>query len=348
MKSSLAALSFLGSILSLALVPGPAASGKALAATALMVSPMQDLLEILDEDQRKQIQFSFEDAERHDWHFVPRSRKGLPLKAMSAPQREAVMNLLRAALSEQGAAKVRDILVLEGVLQEIEAGRPGFRDPEMFFLTLFGEPSGGEPWGWRFEGHHLSLNFSSISGLVAGTPAFYGANPAEVPEGLGERSGLRALADEEDLGRKLVNALDGDQKSRAVVSAQAPREIITGADREVSLEAPAGLPFSEMTPEQQEILRQIVSAYVDNLDAAIAADYWERIEKKGWGEVHFAWAGGTEKGEGHYYRVQGPTLLIEYDNVQNNASHVHSVLRDLENDWGADHLRRHYEQRDHR
>lgn len=351
MKRSLTALILL-TILGSAITGAASRPDRERAATyRTMISPIHDLLELLDEDQRKKILLRFDDAERFNWHFVPRDRRGLSLKEMSGPQRATVNRLLGAALSDQGLAKVNNILLIEEVLDEIEsAGRPGpsgFRDPERYVLTLFGKPSEKAPWGWRFEGHHLSLNFSSVSGFVVGTPAFYGANPAEVPEGRGDRSGLRTLADEEDLGRKLISALDDEQKSQAIFSATAPREILTGASREVSLEQPVGLAFSSMTTEQQDILRQIVSVYIDNMDTTFATDYWRRVEKKGWEHVHFAWAGGITKGEGHYYRIQGPAFLIEYDNVQNDANHIHSVLRDLENDWGADFLRRHYEQHKH-
>lgn len=327
----------------------PAAGGENAAENVPMMSAiLEQLLQTLDEKQRQQIQFPFEDAERFDWHFVPRERRGLSLKAMSSAQRDAVSKLLGVALSEQGATKVENILFLEKVLQESESpSRPGFRDPELYFLTLFGSPSGDEPWGWRFEGHHLSLNFSSVSGFVAGTPAFYGANPAEVPAGFGSRSGLRALGDEEDLGRTLLGKLDDEQKRKAIFSKEAPREIITGAARGVSLGKPVGLSFAEMSEEQQDVLREIVAAYIDNMDAEVAENYWRRIGDEGWHRVHFAWAGGREKGQGHYYRIQGPTFVIEYDNVQNNAKHVHSVLRDLEDDWGEDFLRQHYEQHDH-
>lgn len=315
-----------------------------------MTAAIRQLLQMLDEDQRQLIHFSFGDDERFNWHYVPRARRGLSLEAMTSGQRVAVQDLLEAALSGQGAAKVRDILVIEGILGEMEAAGSGapnpIRNPQGYFLTLFGGPSESEPWGWRFEGHHLSLNFSTASGLVAATPAFYGANPAEVPVGF-ERSGLRALADEEDLGRRMVESLDTVQRAKAVFSETAPREIVSGATREVQLERPIGLPFCDMTDEQQKLLRRIIAAYVDNLSPEIAANYWQRIADRGWKHVHFAWAGGIGKGEGHYYRVQGPTLMIEYDNFQNNANHVHSVWRDLENDWGGDFLRRHHEAHDH-
>lgn len=317
----------------------------------LMTSTIRDLLTTLSDDQRAKIRFPFEDAERLNWHFVPRERRGLPLKEMSEAQVAVVMDLLGAALSETGAAKAKNVLLLEGVLGELEsaggAGRAGFRDPEMYFLTLFGEPSENEPWGWRFEGHHLSLNFTTLSGLVVGTPAFYGANPAKVPPGMGRSSGLRVLEEEEDLGRELVQALNDAQKTRAVFSANAPRDIVTGAAETASPGDPVGLPFSAMNEDQRAMLRRLVAVYVDNMDTDIAAGYWRRIEERGWDGIHFAWAGRTEPGEGHYYRIQGPSFLIEYDNVQNNGNHVHSVLRDLENDWGKGSLRQHYEQHAH-
>lgn len=319
--------------------------------TSAMRSAAQSLLPLFEGSQRQELLLPFEEEERFNWHFVPRRRRGVPLGEMSADQQEATRALLRTALSAQGQAKVENILLIEGVLDRMEggerSGRGSSRDPGLYYLTLFGEPSATAPWGWRFEGHHLSLNFSSVHGLTAGTPAFFGANPAEVPDGFGPHSGLRTLADEEDLGRKLIRALDDEQRATAIFSDTAPREIITGASRQAELPEPAGLPFSAMNREQRVLLRRLVATYVDNLDPGVANGYWSRIEEGGWEEMRFAWAGGMEPGEGHYYRIHGPTLLIEYDNVQNNANHVHSVLRDLENDWGVDYLRRHYEEHQH-
>jgi hypothetical protein len=299
------------------------------------------VLESLDADMRAKAMFAFDDTERFNFHFVPRPRKGLPLKDLTSDQRDAAHRLLQTALSTRGYTKVSGIIELEELLYQ-RSNRNPIRDPNQYFLTFFGEPSADRPWGWRFEGHHLSLNFSSVDGaLFSTTPAFMGANPAEVRSG--PSAGLRVLAAEEDLGRALVHALDPEQRERAVISAQAPSDIITGADRKAMLQRFEGLPAAAMTEAQVAMLWGIVEEYAHNLRPDMADAQLARIREAGIENLHFAWAGRIEPGRPHYYRIHGPTVLFEYDNVQNNANHIHSVWRDIENDFGEDILRRHYE-----
>ena len=220
-----------------------------------------------------------------------------------------------------------------------------FRDPELYWFTIFGEPSDSAPWGWRFEGHHVSLNFLSTRGEVAvSTPAFLGANPARVPNG--PRAGWRLLPAEEDLARRLLASLTPGERARALLSERAPADILMGPGRRSTPE-PAGLPASELTAVQRETLMALVAEYARNARQEIAEARWKRIEAAGVGKIRFAWAGGDAVGSGHYYRVQGPTFVIEYDNTQDRANHVHSVWRDLPADGGADLLRRHYEESPH-
>ncbi len=299
------------------------------------------VLVTLDADQRLRGMFAFDSPERFNFHFVPRPRRGLSLKDMSPAQRTATHDLLRTALSPRGYTKVAGIIELEELLFQLSNRNP-FRDPEQYFLTFFGEPSDEAPWGWRFEGHHLSLNFSSVAGgLFSSTPAFMGANPAEVRSGAA--SGKRVLAAEEDLGRALVRALDPSRRGQATLSASAPDDIITGADRYARLARFEGLPASAMTETQVAMLWRIVEEYAHNLHAELADAQLARIRDAGIENLHFAWAGSVEPGRPHYYRIHGPTVLFEYDNVQNNANHIHTVWRDLDNDFGDDVLRRHYE-----
>lgn len=297
-------------------------------------------LATLDAEQGARATRPFDDAERFEWFFTPVSRTGLPLKAMTTEQRDAALRLLQSATSSQGYLKATGVMHLEGILAVLE-GRPDRRDPEDYHFWIFGTPSSDRPWGWRFEGHHISLNFTSTDGITVSTPSFIGANPARVPTG--PFAGWRLLANEEDLARALARSLDSAQRTRAIISDTAPRDIITGNDRHASLERTEGLPVAAMTDPQRALLLRLVAEYMDNADPAIAGPRLARIEEAGLDRLHFAWAGSVDVGEPHYYRIHGPTVLIEYDNTQNDANHIHSVWRDLENDFGQDLLRRHYE-----
>jgi hypothetical protein len=315
--------------------PRAAATGQAAIADAARA-----FLASLDDDQRARATRPFDDAERFQWFFTPVARTGLPLKEMTAAQRDAALDLLRSATSAQGFGKATGVMRLEGILGALE-NRPDRRDPENYHFWVFGTPSPGGPWGWRFEGHHVSLNFTSNDGVTVSTPSFIGANPARVPSG--PDAGWRLLAGEEDLARALVRSLDDDQRARAIISATAPRDIITGNDRRASLERTEGLAFAAMAGPQRDLLLRLLAEYVHNADPAIAGPRLARIEETGLDRLHFAWAGSLEVGGPHYYRIHGPTVLIEYDNTQNDANHIHSVWRDLENDFGDDLLRRHYD-----
>jgi len=296
-------------------------------------------LSVLEPEQSRRTVFPVNDAERGNWHFVPKERNGLKLKEMTPLQRERAMALLRAGLSERGHAQAQAIMGLEKILFEIE-GRD-HRDAGLYTFSVFGTPSANGVWGWRVEGHHLSVNFTLVgSQHVSTTPSFFGSNPAEIRTG--PQKGQRALGELEDLGRSLLLALDPVQRSVALFSAEAPRDIITGNQRRITLEKPEGLPAARMNPTQRGQLEQLVRAYVFRHREDVATEDLRKISEAGWDQVHFAWAGGPARGEAHYYRVQGPTFLIEYDNVQNSANHVHAVWRDPEADFGRDVLREHY------
>ena len=326
------------------------ASGKKLdpllAAGEEMASAANTFLASLSPEQKSKATFEFKGDERYDWHFVPRERKGISLKELTPAQRPLAHALLNSGLSQRGYASAVTIISLEQILKEIEGGRGPARDPELYFVQVFGSPGPKGAWGWRFEGHHLSLNFTVVEGrAVAGAPNFFGTNPGEVRDG--PRKGLRVLGAEEDMGRKLVMSLDDSQRKTAIFSADAPKDIITGNARKAQIEGKQGLPFMQLTPPQRQQLAALVELYANRLRGEMAGQDLRRIADKGWDQVVFAWAGGTEPRQPHYYRVQGPTFLIEYDNTQNNANHVHSVWRDLENDFGEDALRKHHEQHAH-
>ena len=307
-----------------------------------MADAAAELLTSFTSDQRAKAVVGFDDEERENWHYIPRDRTGLPLKEMDSRQRSLTQNLVATGLSSAAHRRANTIIELEPILAEIEGeGRKFARDPGLYFVTLFGTPGDGT-WGWRFEGHHVSLNNTVLDGeLISASPVFFGANPAEVRHG--EREGLRALKEEEETARALLNDLDGEQRRQAVVAREAPSDILTRAVPHVRGEVKAeGLAGADMNAGQLHQLKELVAVYVDRLPEAVAALEHARLEDADYANAHFAWAGPAERGAGHYYRVQGPAFVAEYDNTQNDANHIHAVWRDLQNDFGEDLLKAHY------
>ena len=324
-----------------------------LAAEELMAPAASNFLASLSAGQREQALFAMDSDERLRWHFIPNemfARSGISLKDLDSSQRERAHALLGSGLSQQGYLTATAIIELEKVLKALESGGRFARDHEDYRITLFGEPASDGTWAWRFEGHHLSLHFSVVAGEVTvSTPSFFGSNPAEVREGAQtqDQQGQRVLAAREDVARALARSLTEAQRASAVLAAEAPRDIVTGASYSIDPLEPAGLGATELTPDQQSQLRELINVYTSAMAASIAAQRWEKIDRDGLESVTFAWAGSLEPGEPHYYRVQGPSFLIEYDNVQNDANHVHSVWRDFEGDFGEDVLRAHYANEPH-
>lgn len=310
-------------------------------ATAEMADAAKSFLGALTAEQKAKATFPFAGAERTNWHFIPRERKGLVIKEMTPEQRLLAHALLATGLSHRGYAKAVSIMSLEAVLAELEKGRTGgpVRDPELYFVSVFGTPGGKEPWGWRVEGHHLSLNFTTAGDAApALTPSFFGTNPGEIRAG--PRTGTRVLAAEEDLGRALVKSLTDEQRQTAVILAAAPKDILNVPGRNAT--KPEGLAQDKLTAEQTALLVKLVREYLFRHRPDVAAEEWTKIEKAGLEKLHFAWAGGFERGQPHYYRVQGRAFVLEYDNTQNEANHVHSLWRDFDRDFGADLLGEHY------
>jgi hypothetical protein len=306
-----------------------------------MAGAALNFLAALTPEQKARTVIPFADEERHNWHFIPRPRRGLPLKEMTMTQRHLAHALLSAGLSQRGFMKATTIMSLEEVLKVLENDSGERRDPEKYYFTVFGEPSEKGTWGYRVEGHHLSLNFTVSGGKVSGTPAFLGANPAEIRTG--PRKGLRVLHREEDLARALMMALEPQQRDAALVSKTAYPDILTEASRKAALAGqPQGLSASKMTPKQREMLDELLAEYVYNAPDDMAERRLAQIREAG-GNLHFAWAGVVERGGPHYYRIQAPSFLIEYDNTQNNANHIHSVWRDFKGDFGEDLLQQHYQ-----
>jgi hypothetical protein len=307
----------------------------------VMTNAAQAYLASLSPELRARTTFPFTTGERQNWHFVPLERKGVALREMTSAQKHLAEALLSAGLSQQGIVKAHTIMSLDQILKEMENGKGPERDPEKYYVSIFGEPSETGTWGYRFEGHHISLNFTIVKGRIASSPNFFGANPAMVKEG--PRAGLRALMREEDLGRELVKSLDGAQRAIAIVDQTAPKDILTFDSRKAALSGqPNGLPFSKMSAQSKQVLTELVTEYASNFPPPIADVRLEQY-RKSQGSLFFAWAGGTEKGDPHYYRIQTPVFLIEYDDTQNNANHIHSVWRDFDGDFGGDLLAQHYQ-----
>lgn len=311
---------------------------------ARMADAASAFLASLSAERRAEATFALDSEERFRFHFIPPesyARGGLRFRDMSADQRTRAEDLLRAGLSTRGFLTTRQIIELEGILRDLEGpGRRLARDPDEYLMSIFGAPSRSGTWGWRFEGHHLSLHFTIVGGsAVASSPAFFGANPAEVREG--PRRGLRPLGLEEDAARALVLSLDDAQRAIAVISDVAPRDIVTGAEVDIAPLSPTGISAERLTEPQRAMLMELVRAYTSHMADDVAAQRMARLERAGTDAIAFAWAGDVDRGAPHYYRVQGPTFLIEYDNTQNDANHIHSVWRDFDGDFGRDLLREH-------
>lgn len=322
----------------------PTAAGRAMADAATA------FLKDLNAEQRSKATFKFEDDSRFEFRFTPRARTGLPLKEMNDAQRAKAHALLKSGLSARGYTNATAIIDLENVLRAIEPPRTGpnaiVRDPEMYFVSIYGDPNGKTPWGWKFEGHHISVNFTLVDGKpIVFAPSFFGSNPATVKDG--PQAGKRALRDEEESARALMKVFTDEQRKKAVFSPDAPREMITAESREVKMLDPVGISYAEMTPAQRRALETVLDAYIGDVAPELATARLEALRKAGMDKIMFGWAGTLDAGGPHYYRVQGPTFLIEYDNVQNNANHVHSVWRDFNGDFGRDILREHYKTYEH-
>jgi hypothetical protein len=316
---------------------GPAAAQN----TSDITDAAKALLSALTPEQAAKAKFDLGSEERFNWHFIPRERKGLTMKDMNPAQQRLAFALLGSAMSQRGFMKMTTIMSLEQILLEMEQGKGPKRDPENYFVSIFGQP-GDKVWAWRLEGHHMSFNFTMAGDKIASaTPNFFGSNPAEVKSG--PRAGLRILGREEDLGRKLVKSLNADLLKVALYTNKAPSEIITSTNRPAQHLAPDGVAASKFNAAQKEILWDIIKEYVYRYREDAAREDLDKIHATSPDKIHFAWAGGLERGDAHYYRVQGPTFLIEYDNTQNNANHVHAVYRTFENEFGEDILKRHYE-----
>ena len=321
----------------------------ALAATALrahevpaeMVAAAKQFLGTLTDAQRTQATYPLTDAERENWNFVPIERKGLSFRNTSTLTQAYGIALLRAGLSHTGTAKAQAIMQLEIFLRDLEKDTKGRRDPSNYLVTIFGEPAADKSWGWRFEGHHLSINFTIVDGKhVFYAPSFMGTNPAEVRSG--PRKGERVLAAEEDLGLALINSLDESQRKVAIFAQKALTEIVTTNKKRVDPLSPTGIAAAQLKPAQREQLLGLVKVYLARARPELADETFAKITAAGLDKISFAWAGGLDRSKQTYYRIQGPTFLIEFDNSQGNGNHVHTTFREFKGDFGHDLLADHY------
>ena len=328
------------------LIPSRALAHTDGAAAREMANAANAFLATLKPEQKAKATFPLDDADRTRWHFVPTEmhpRQGLSFRDMTTEQQQMAYSLLASVLSARGIQKTVQIMSLEQILHDANPNGRFARDPKWYFISIFGKPSVDGTWGWRLEGHHLSLSFTVVDGHIGGlTPAFFGTNPGIVLDG--PRKGLQVLAVEEDTARALVRSLNAEQRKAAIVAEKAPADIITKADRKARRLEPLGLPTSKMNKKQFTLLWTLLEEQLRNYRPDLADEGVKHFEGLDLGKIHFAWAGSLEPRQGHYYRIQAPDFLIEYDNTQNGANHVHYVVRDLRHDFGEDLLRQHYEQ----
>ena len=300
----------------------------------------------LTDEQRAVAVYPFDAEERWNWHFIPKERNGLSFEHLTEVQIPLAHAVLKAALSDHGYKTVETIRSLEGVLRELEGPQATHRNPLDYHFTVFGTPEKDGTWAFRYEGHHLSLNWTVIKGkVISDSPQFMGTNPGEVMSG--PLTGTRALGDLEDMGRAFVSGLSDEQKTVAIISTEAPKDVLTGAEVEAPVQEDKGIAYSALTDAQKQDFIALIEAHAKFQLPEVAAQRLARIQKAGIDEVKFAWMGSLEKGQGHYYRLQGKTFIVEYDNTQNNANHVHEAWRDFHGDFGRDLLKEHYARHEH-
>ena len=335
---------------------------------AMMADAASRLLESLNRMQRMGTVFPMDAPERTNWHYFPEPgftdeygyvRNGITFKHMDPKQRHLAYGLLSTGLGRAGFLKTMNVMALEEVVRAIEDDHTGYRDTERFHFTVFGTPSMAGSWGWRVEGHHVSLHYAIRDGeLVAASPTFLGANPHEVPQG--PHKGMRALQREEELARALLLSLDPDARAQAIFDGQAPYDIVTMADKRARIDGdPQGIPASALSEEQYGDLLSLIAEYANTMPTEIAARRMKAAKDTPREQLFFGWAGSIDRPAakpieigskttenrhvaGNYYRIQTPTFLVEYANTQNQSNHSHAVWRDFEGDFGYDVLAAHF------
>ena len=309
--------------------------------------PVQDFIAEFSEGERSKFMYSFDDIYRERWHYLPATswtRPGIGLIDMTEAQKTKAFLMLRAYLSESGYEKTLATIDLELVLAELE-NNPVRRDPEKYYISIYGNPGEDHMWSWRFEGHHVALHFTTVDGELSLSPRFFGANPGIVKSG--SKKGLESLKIEENLGLELVNSLSKAQKKDAIIRETAFWEIVTSNSVEVSPLAEVGIRMKDLDLAQQEVMVQLIEEYISSIPENLANARMKSIKEENFENILFGWAGATELGEEHYYRIQGESFLIEFDNAQNDGNHIHTVWRDFDGDFGRDLIREHRENHQH-
>jgi hypothetical protein len=317
-----------------------------------MVEAATIFLASLNDEQRSKATFTPTDNHRESWFFIPDKfikpggkRQGLKIKNMTQQQRLLAHALLATVMSNKGYKQSTTIMTLEAILHELENKNP-IRDPEIYYVSIFGKPGSKNTWAWRFEGHHLSINVAVAKGkMFSVTPSFFGTNPARVEDGAFQ--GLEVLSAEQELALTLIKSLNPEQLKLATIAAKAPADIITKqqprADRKTFLPV-QGIAYQKLNPAQQAMLLTLLSHYAAKYRPEVIDEINSRKPIDGGKQLHFAWAGGHERNDGHYYRIQSKDFLFEYDNTQNGANHVHAVWRDFSGDFGRDLLKEHHKE----
>jgi Protein of unknown function (DUF3500) len=314
---------------------------------ALDFSAALTVINSFDSSQKAKSVYPFHDMSRYDWNYLPASliaRRGVCLKDLDSTQKKNVYALLKSFLSDKGFTRAKDIMNNEYYLKELEPNMI-HRIPENHFITFFGNPGKDSIWGWKFSGHHIALNFTIVNNQLAFTPIFFGVYPAEIKEGQKKRK--RIIKEEEDLGFELINMLSSTQKEKAVFQKNAFRDIVTTNAIQVGPLTPVGIVAKELTPLQKNMLNKLIVCHLASMPTNIAAMRMKRIVSEDFNEIRFGWAGGLIKGVPHYYRIQGKTFLVEFDNTTHNANHIHIVWRDFDGDFGIDLLHEHYKKSKH-
>lgn len=301
-----------------------------------------EFLKALDSTQLEKVILPFNDSSRSTWHFLPGKmweRSGIELAELKDNQKELFSKMLMSFLSETGYTKTLQIIELENVLAKIE-NNPDFRDPENYFIAIYGNPKKDNLWAWSFEGHHISLNFTILDNKITASPRFFGVNPATIKHG--PRKGERVLDKEEDIAYELLNTFNTKQKEKAIFQNHAFKDIVTSNASEVTPLAPVGIEIRHLNSNQKSLIKKLIAIYLNSLPQEIALERENKIHQEEFNQIRFGWAGSVNKNEAHYYRIQGNSFLIEFDNIQNKANHIHTVWRDFKGDFGRDLIREHY------
>lgn len=302
----------------------------------------------LNDQQRAKTVFPFDETHRYNWHYVPPpavARTGIPVKDLDSNQKKLFYKMLQSFLSPAGYRRTQNIMSFEYVLKEMEPNSTS-RIPENYFVSVYGNPGKDSVWAWKFTGHHLALNFTVVDGKLTFTPFFFGSNPGEIKEGT--KKGMRIIIDEEDLAFKLINSMNEAQKKTALFRTEAFPDIVSSNSPHASPLEPVGILLKDLNNDQKNLVNKILVAYLSSLPQRLANMRMKMVATEDKNEIRFGWAGGFVRGEPHYYRIQGKTFLIEFDNTQNNANHIHLVWRDFNGDYGQDLLKEHYQNSNHR